>query len=100
MHHCISHRPVPDLPKKSFFSFINDDFIERRRKGLQSFLDQSVLALYLKSSSAYFLQSILKLEELKIACKIVQKCLTHNIPEIVCFCLPIQSAAHDSMPVR
>ncbi|KAK5851206.1 hypothetical protein PBY51_002019 [Eleginops maclovinus] len=34
--------PVPDLPAKSFFSFINEDFLERRRKGLQAFLDSVV----------------------------------------------------------
>ncbi|CAL8309340.1 unnamed protein product [Boreogadus saida] len=33
--------PVPGLPNKSFFSsFNNEDFLERRRTGLQSFLDQ------------------------------------------------------------
>nr|XP_033963001.1 sorting nexin-11 isoform X2 [Pseudochaenichthys georgianus] len=34
--------PVPDLPAKSFFSFMNEDFLERRRKGLQAFLDSVV----------------------------------------------------------
>ncbi|XP_022598288.1 sorting nexin-11 [Seriola dumerili] len=34
--------PVPDLPGKSFFSFSNEDFLERRRKGLQAFLDKVV----------------------------------------------------------
>uniref|UniRef100_A0A7N6FA35 PX domain-containing protein n=1 Tax=Anabas testudineus TaxID=64144 RepID=A0A7N6FA35_ANATE len=34
--------PVPDLPGKSFFSFSNDDFLEKRRKGLQVFLDKVV----------------------------------------------------------
>ncbi|XP_028989047.1 sorting nexin-11 [Betta splendens] len=34
--------PVPDLPGKSFFSFSNEDFLERRRKGLQGFLDKVV----------------------------------------------------------
>ncbi|XP_072312979.1 sorting nexin-11 [Eucyclogobius newberryi] len=34
--------PVPDLPGKSLFSFSNDDFLERRRKGLQFFLDKVV----------------------------------------------------------
>uniref|UniRef100_A0A4W5JBH8 PX domain-containing protein n=1 Tax=Hucho hucho TaxID=62062 RepID=A0A4W5JBH8_9TELE len=32
--------PVPDLPSKSFFSFSGQDFLEKRRKGLQSFLDK------------------------------------------------------------
>ncbi|XP_061764114.1 sorting nexin-11 [Nerophis ophidion] len=34
--------PVPDLPGKSFFSFGNEDFLERRRHGLQVFLDRVV----------------------------------------------------------
>uniref|UniRef100_A0A3Q2XG81 Sorting nexin 11 n=1 Tax=Hippocampus comes TaxID=109280 RepID=A0A3Q2XG81_HIPCM len=34
--------PVPDLPGKSFFSFSNEDFLERRRQGLQVFLDKVV----------------------------------------------------------
>nr|XP_057924427.1 sorting nexin-11 isoform X1 [Doryrhamphus excisus]XP_057924428.1 sorting nexin-11 isoform X1 [Doryrhamphus excisus] len=34
--------PVPDLPGKSFFSFSNEDFLERRRHGLQVFLDKVV----------------------------------------------------------
>ncbi|XP_022050250.2 sorting nexin-11 [Acanthochromis polyacanthus] len=34
--------PVPDLPGKSLFSFSNEDFLERRRKGLQVFLDKVV----------------------------------------------------------
>ncbi|CAB1434286.1 unnamed protein product [Pleuronectes platessa] len=34
--------PVPDLPGKSFFSFCNEDFLERRRNGLQAFLDKVV----------------------------------------------------------
>ncbi|XP_077594491.1 sorting nexin-11 [Stigmatopora nigra] len=34
--------PVPDLPGKSFFSFSNEDFLEKRRKGLQVFLDKVV----------------------------------------------------------
>ncbi|XP_051927694.1 sorting nexin-11 [Hippocampus zosterae] len=34
--------PVPDLPRKSFFSFSNEDFLERRRQGLQVFLDKVV----------------------------------------------------------
>uniref|UniRef100_A0AAZ3QH90 PX domain-containing protein n=2 Tax=Oncorhynchus tshawytscha TaxID=74940 RepID=A0AAZ3QH90_ONCTS len=32
--------PVPDLPSKSFFSFSSEDFLEKRRKGLQCFLDK------------------------------------------------------------
>ncbi|XP_037547182.1 sorting nexin-11 [Nematolebias whitei] len=34
--------PVPDLPGKSFFYFSNEDFLERRRKGLQDFLNKVV----------------------------------------------------------
>ncbi|KAL6475274.1 hypothetical protein MHYP_G00163140 [Metynnis hypsauchen] len=34
--------PVPDLPGKSLFSFNNTDFIEKRRQGLQTFLDKVV----------------------------------------------------------
>ncbi|XP_061520075.1 sorting nexin-11 isoform X1 [Phycodurus eques] len=34
--------PVPELPGKSFFSFSNEDFLERRRQGLQVFLDTVV----------------------------------------------------------
>ncbi|XP_059181070.1 sorting nexin-11 [Centropristis striata] len=34
--------PVPDLPGKCFFSFSNEDFLEKRRKGLQTFLDSVV----------------------------------------------------------
>ncbi|XP_012732436.2 sorting nexin-11 isoform X2 [Fundulus heteroclitus] len=34
--------PVPDLPGKSFFSFNNEDFLEKRRRGLQVFLDKVV----------------------------------------------------------
>lgn len=32
--------PVPDLPSKPFFSSGGEDFLEKRRKGLQSFLDK------------------------------------------------------------
>lgn len=42
-----SSRPVPDLPAKSIFYFSNEDFLEGRRKGLQGFLDKSVLAYLL-----------------------------------------------------
>ncbi|XP_038139410.1 sorting nexin-11 [Cyprinodon tularosa] len=34
--------PVPELPGKSFFSFNNEDFLEKRRRGLQTFLDKVV----------------------------------------------------------
>ncbi|XP_047233995.1 sorting nexin-11 [Girardinichthys multiradiatus] len=32
--------PVPDLPGKSFFFFNNETFLEKRRRGLQAFLDK------------------------------------------------------------
>ncbi|XP_023863032.1 sorting nexin-11 [Salvelinus sp. IW2-2015] len=32
--------PVPDLPSKPFLSSSGEDFLEKRRKGLQSFLDK------------------------------------------------------------
>lgn len=34
--------PVPELPGKSLFYFNNEDFLEKRRKGLQLFLDKVV----------------------------------------------------------
>lgn len=34
--------PVPELPGKYFFFSSNEDFLERRRKGLQAFLDNVV----------------------------------------------------------
>ncbi|XP_046710470.1 sorting nexin-11 isoform X1 [Silurus meridionalis] len=34
--------PVPNLPGKSFIHFNNTDFLEKRREGLQSFLDKVV----------------------------------------------------------
>lgn len=47
-HTCLwSSRPVPDLPAKSIFYFSNEDFLEGRRKGLQTFLDKSVWAFLL-----------------------------------------------------
>lgn len=42
--------PVPDLPGRSFFSFSNEDFLERRRKGLQAFLDKLVLVPVMHAS--------------------------------------------------
>ncbi|KAF4106618.1 sorting nexin-11 isoform X3 [Onychostoma macrolepis] len=59
--------PVPDLPKKSFFSFINDDFIERRRKGLQSFLDQVLhMTVCLSDSQLHlFLQTQLPVKHIE-----------------------------------
>ncbi|KAI7797335.1 sorting nexin-11 isoform X2 [Triplophysa rosa] len=59
--------PVPDLPKKSFFSFINDDFIERRRKGLQSFLDKLLhMTVCLSDSQLHlFLQTQLPIKHIE-----------------------------------
>ncbi|KAG7492383.1 hypothetical protein MATL_G00014060 [Megalops atlanticus] len=52
--------PVPELPRKMpFFSFSNEDFIERRRRGLQHFLDKVVhLTVCLSDSQLHlFLQT-------------------------------------------
>ncbi|CAM4709726.1 unnamed protein product [Leuciscus chuanchicus] len=59
--------PVPDLPKKSFFSFITDDFIERRRKGLQSFLDRVLhMTVCLSDSQLHlFLQTQLPVKHIE-----------------------------------
>ncbi|KAA0725234.1 Sorting nexin-11 [Triplophysa tibetana] len=59
--------PVPDLPKKSLFSFINDDFIERRRKGLQSFLDKLLhMTVCLSDSQLHlFLQTQLPIKHIE-----------------------------------
>ncbi|XP_052467275.1 uncharacterized protein LOC128025202 isoform X1 [Carassius gibelio] len=59
--------PVPDLPKKSFFSFINDEFIERRRKGLQSFLDKVLhMTVCLSDSQLHlFLQTQLPVKHIE-----------------------------------
>nr|XP_055031226.1 sorting nexin-11 isoform X1 [Misgurnus anguillicaudatus] len=59
--------PVPDLPKKSLFTFINDDFIERRRKGLQSFLDRVLhMTVCLSDSQLHlFLQTQLPVKHIE-----------------------------------
>ncbi|XP_059388138.1 uncharacterized protein LOC132122186 isoform X2 [Carassius carassius] len=59
--------PVPDLPKKTFFSFINDELIERRRKGLQSFLDQVLhMTVCLSDSQLHlFLQTQLPVKHIE-----------------------------------
>ncbi|XP_063077778.1 sorting nexin-11 [Engraulis encrasicolus] len=59
--------PVPDLPSKSFFSFNNEDFIERRRKGLQGFLDKVVhLTVCLSDSQLHlFLQTQLPVSHIQ-----------------------------------
>lgn len=59
--------PVPELPKKSIFSFINDDFIERRRKGLQGFLDKVLhMTVCLSDSQLHlFLQTQLPVKHIE-----------------------------------
>ncbi|XP_052426871.1 uncharacterized protein LOC127969149 isoform X1 [Carassius gibelio] len=59
--------PVPDLPKKTFFSFINDELIERRRKGLQSFLDKVLhMTVCLSDSQLHlFLQTQLPVKHIE-----------------------------------
>lgn len=39
---CDSYRPVPELPGKSTFFGSSDEFIEKRRQGLQHFLEKWV----------------------------------------------------------
>ncbi|XP_062860030.1 sorting nexin-11 [Trichomycterus rosablanca] len=55
--------PVPELPGKSFFTFNNTDFIEKRRMGLQHFLDKVVhMTVCLSDSQLHlFLQTQLPL---------------------------------------
>ncbi|KAE8575051.1 hypothetical protein XENTR_v10003680 [Xenopus tropicalis] len=60
--------PVPALPGKlPFLVGNNDDFIERRRQGLQQFLEQIVQNMVLLSDSQLhlFLQSQLPLSEIE-----------------------------------
>lgn len=60
--------PVPELPSKSFFfSFNNEDFIEKRRKGLQSFLDKVVhMTVCLSDSQLHlFLQTQLPVSHIQ-----------------------------------
>ncbi|XP_048088363.1 sorting nexin-11 [Alosa alosa] len=60
--------PVPELPSKSlFFSFTNEDFIEKRRKGLQSFLDKVVhMTVCLSDSQLHlFLQTQLPVSHIQ-----------------------------------
>uniref|UniRef100_A0A8C6TSK9 Sorting nexin 11 n=1 Tax=Neogobius melanostomus TaxID=47308 RepID=A0A8C6TSK9_9GOBI len=59
--------PVPDLPGKSLFSFGNDDFLERRRKGLQHFLDKVVhMTVCLSDSQLHlFLQTQLPVRHIE-----------------------------------
>ncbi|KAM9424756.1 sorting nexin-11 [Pholidichthys leucotaenia] len=70
--------PVPELPGKSFFSFNNDDFLERRRKGLQVFLDKVVhMTVCLSDSQLHlFLQTQLPVGH-------IQDCVQGHTPYTV-----------------
>uniref|UniRef100_A0A1A8PPT3 Sorting nexin 11 n=1 Tax=Nothobranchius rachovii TaxID=451742 RepID=A0A1A8PPT3_9TELE len=59
--------PVPDLPGKSFFYFSNEDFLERRRKGLQAFLNNVVhMTVCLSDSQLHlFLQTQLPISHIQ-----------------------------------
>ncbi|XP_066521705.1 sorting nexin-11 isoform X2 [Hoplias malabaricus] len=59
--------PVPDLPGKALFTFNNTDFIEKRRKGLQSFLDKVVhMTVCLSDSQLHlFLQTQLPVSHIE-----------------------------------
>ncbi|KAM4692231.1 sorting nexin-11 [Rhinophrynus dorsalis] len=60
--------PVPELPGKApFHIWSSDDFIERRRQGLQRFLEQAVESMVLLSDSQLhlFLQSQLSLPDIE-----------------------------------
>ncbi|XP_053119961.1 sorting nexin-11 isoform X2 [Hemicordylus capensis] len=60
--------PVPELPGKStFFAGSTDEFIEKRRRGLQQFLEQVVQNVVLLSDSQLhlFLQSQLSIPEIE-----------------------------------
>ncbi|NXY51496.1 SNX11 protein, partial [Ceuthmochares aereus] len=60
--------PVPDLPGKStFFVGSTDEFIEKRRQGLQQFLEKVVQNVVLLSDSRLhlFLQSQLSVPEIE-----------------------------------
>ncbi|XP_043911250.1 sorting nexin-11 [Protopterus annectens] len=59
---------VPELPGKNpFYSFSNSDFIEKRRKGLQNFLEQVLQKMVLLSDSHLhlFLQTQLSATEIE-----------------------------------
>ncbi|XP_044855643.1 sorting nexin-11 isoform X2 [Mauremys mutica] len=73
-----SLRPVPELPGKStFFAGSTDEFIEKRRQGLQQFLEKVVQNVVLLSDSQLhlFLQSQLSVPEIE-ACVQGQSSLT------------------------
>ncbi|XP_053197430.1 sorting nexin-11 [Scomber japonicus] len=70
--------PVPELPGKSLFSFSNEDFLERRRKGLQAFLDKVVnMTVCLSDSQLHlFLQTQLPVGH-------IQDCVQGHTPYTV-----------------
>ncbi|XP_056153144.1 sorting nexin-11 [Lampris incognitus] len=70
--------PVPELPGKSLFSFNNEDFLERRRKGLQVFLDKVVhMTVCLSDSQLHlFLQTELPIGH-------IQDCVQGHTPYTV-----------------
>lgn len=59
--------PVPELPGKSTFFGSSDEFIEKRRQGLQHFLEQVLQSVVLLSDSQLhlFLQSQLSVPEIE-----------------------------------
>ncbi|KAM4845075.1 sorting nexin-11 isoform 1-T3 [Thomomys bottae] len=59
--------PVPDLPGKSTFFGSSDEFIEKRRQGLQHFLEKALQSVVLLSDSRLhlFLQSQLSVPEIE-----------------------------------
>nr|XP_011731545.1 sorting nexin-11 [Macaca nemestrina] len=61
------HRPVPELPGKSTFFGTSDEFIEKRRQGLQHFLEKVLQSVVLLSDSQLhlFLQSQLSVPEIE-----------------------------------
>ncbi|XP_047465565.1 sorting nexin-11 [Mugil cephalus] len=70
--------PVPDLPGKSLFSFTNEDFLEKRRTGLQAFLDKVVhMTVCLSDSQLHlFLQTQLPVGH-------IQDCVQGHTPYTV-----------------
>ncbi|MBW03850.1 Sorting nexin-11, partial [Eschrichtius robustus] len=59
--------PVPELPGKSTFFGSSDEFIEKRRQGLQHFLEKVLQSVVLLSDSQLhlFLQSQLSVPEIE-----------------------------------
>lgn len=74
---------VPELPGKNpFYSFSNSDFIEKRRKGLQNFLELVLQKMVLLSDSHLhlFLQSQLSMTEIETC---VQGKTPYTITEVI-----------------